>query len=75
MPEIEKFRFTRREAAHSLGLSIRSVDYLVSSGRLPHVKNGGRILILRDVLRRYALSHHPEPIRPCKTAISDEIAA
>lgn len=63
MQEVEKFRFTRKEAAFSQGLSIRSIDYLVSSRRLDSRRDGGRILIPRESLRRYALAHHTEPIR------------
>lgn len=68
MHEIEKFRFTREEAAFSLGLSIRSIDYLISTRRLDSLRDGGRIFIPRESLRRYALAHHTEPIRPRKAA-------
>jgi hypothetical protein len=66
MQGVEKFRFSRIEAAFSLGLSIRSIDYLVSTRRLDSRRDGGRILIPRESLRRYASAHHTEPIRPRK---------
>ena len=71
MEGIEKFLFSREEAAFALGLSIRSIDYLVADRRLDHRKNSGRILIPRESLRRYAAAHHPETIRPQTTQLKN----
>jgi excisionase family DNA binding protein len=64
--QIEKLRYGRAESAFSLGISVRSVDYLISSRRLPHVKDGGRILVPAAALKKYASEPHNEPIRPRK---------
>lgn len=72
--QVEKLRYTRAESAFSLGLSVRSVDYLIASRRLPHVKDGGRILVPAAALRKYAAEPHNETIRPrkrCSTRLSD----
>lgn len=46
--------FSRREVASLLNLSERSVDYLISSGRLPSTKKGRRRLVSRDALECFA---------------------
>ena len=46
MAEVEKFLFNRREAALSLGISVRSIDYLIAGGKLedtPHWQEGFRL--------------------------------
>ena len=45
---------TRTEAAATLNLSSRSVDYLIAKGRLPSRKFGRRRLIPRDAVERLA---------------------
>ena len=61
---IEKFLYNRREAAHSLGMSIRSLDYLIARRDLDTRHVGGKRLVTRESLRRFACGNHPEPIRP-----------
>lgn len=57
-----KLLVSRGEAAQLLSISERGVDYLISAGRLPTKRIGGRVLIPVAELRRYARSDHPEPI-------------
>ena len=64
MAEVEKFLFNRREAALSLGISIRSVDYLISGGKLETRRIGAKVLVTRESLRLFARGHHTDPIRP-----------
>ena len=51
---MEKLLLGRTEAAEALGLSPRSVDYLVAEGRLPSRKIGRRRLIPREAVERFA---------------------
>jgi hypothetical protein len=64
MSEVEKFLFNRREAALSLGISIRSVDYLIAGGKLETRRIGKKVLVTRESLRLFARGHHTDPIRP-----------
>jgi excisionase family DNA binding protein len=59
---IEKFLYTRNEAAHALGLSLRSVAYLIQQQRLATRRIGSRVLIHKDELRRFARGHHTDAI-------------
>lgn len=42
--QVEKLLLSRKEVAHLLGISVRSVAYLISSGKLPVRRIGGRVL-------------------------------
>jgi hypothetical protein len=64
MPEVEKWLFTRKEAAFSLGLSVRSVDYLISNRDLETRRVGRKVLVIRESLRLFARGNHTNPIRP-----------
>lgn len=55
-----KLRYTRKEAAHALGISMRTLDYRIQRGEIATKRDGKKILILREVLRRYAAADHPE---------------
>jgi excisionase family DNA binding protein len=68
MSEVEKFLFNRKEAAFSLGVSIRSIDYMIASGKLDTRQVGSKVLVTRESLRMYAKGHHPEAIRPLQHA-------
>ena len=65
---VEKFLFTRKEAAYSLGLSPRSVDYLIQAKKLETRRIGSKVLVTRESLRLYARGNHPEAIRPTNDA-------
>jgi hypothetical protein len=75
MSDIEKFLFTRKEAAYSLGLSKRSIDYLISGKQLETRRIGTKVLVTRQSLRLYSLGNHPEPIRPPAKVIELDKAA
>jgi hypothetical protein len=65
---VEKFLYNRREAALSLGMSIRSVDYIISRRDLETRRVGKKVLVTRESLRRFAGADHPKPIRPTDEA-------
>jgi excisionase family DNA binding protein len=60
---IAKLLYSRRDAAEALSLSVRSVDYLITSGRLSTRRIGGKILIPASAVRRFAREDHPELVR------------
>ena len=45
------------EVAWSLGVSVRTIEYLVSTGELPSVKLGRRRLISSAALDEFLISH------------------
>ena len=57
-----KFLVSREEAAQLLSISVREIDYLLATRRLPFRKIGGRVLIPVAELRKYAQGDHPERI-------------
>ncbi len=65
---IEKLLYSRRDTAEALSLSVRSVDYLITAGRLPSRRVGGKILIPANAVRRFAREDHPEGVRVGRTA-------
>lgn len=46
--------YPRKEVAHQLGLSVRSVDYLISTGALVSRRIGSRVLVPHADLVRFA---------------------
>jgi hypothetical protein len=60
---VEKLLYSRRDAAEALSLSIRSVDYLITAGRLATRRVGGKILIPASAVRRFAREDHPDSVR------------
>jgi hypothetical protein len=60
---IEKLLYSRRNAAEALSLSVRSIDYLITTRRLPMRRVGGKIMIPASAIRRFADSDHPERLR------------
>lgn len=58
VPNMQKFLYSRREAAQCLGLSVRSVDYLIEAGTLKCRRIGGRVLIHVKTLEIFATSDH-----------------
>ena len=48
----------RKDAAYLLGISIRSLDYLVANKALKFQKIGKRVLIHRKELERFAGGNH-----------------
>ncbi len=60
--EVEKFLFNRREAALSLGISVRSIDYFIGARKLETRRIGAKVLIPRESLRLFARANHTEAI-------------
>ena len=60
---VEKLLYSRRDTAEALCLSIRSIDYLITTGRLSTRRIGGKILIPTSAVRRFAREDHPESVR------------
>jgi hypothetical protein len=60
---VEKLLYSRRDTAEALSLSIRSIDYLVTTGRLSARRVGGKILIPASAIRRFAREDHPDSVR------------
>ena len=60
---VEKLLCSRRDTAEALSLSIRSIDYLISTGRLTARRVGGKILIPASAVRRFAREDHPDSVR------------
>jgi len=50
----EKILFDRKSAAAAIGISIRGLDYLISTGKLRVRRLGKRVLIHRVELQRFA---------------------
>ena len=61
--QIQKLLFSRKDAAIALSLSVRSIDYLISSGNLLTRKIGRKILIPAGEIHRFARSDHPTAVR------------
>lgn len=51
--EIHKVLYSRREAAATLSLGVRTLDELILSGSIPAVRVGRRVLIAREALLRF----------------------
>jgi excisionase family DNA binding protein len=59
----EKVLYTKREAAQLLSISVRSVEYLISSHQLPTRRVGRRVLVHRLSIELFARRDHIS-IRP-----------
>lgn len=62
-PEVQKLLYSRKDTARALSLSVRSIDYLIYTGRLPTRRVGGKILVPVSDIRRFARTDHPEFVR------------
>lgn len=64
--EQQPILLNRRAAAAAIGISVRSLDYLISSGKLRTRRMGKRILIPRTELERLARADQPRivPVEP-----------
>ena len=59
---VEKFLYSKAEAAYALGVSKRSIEYLISAQKLETRRIGSRVLIPADALRRFARANHFESV-------------
>jgi excisionase family DNA binding protein len=50
--------YPRKDAAFQLGISVRSLDYLISNKKINFRKIGKRVLIHHKELERFAASNH-----------------
>ena len=57
-PEVHRLLHPRKEAAWSLGISVRSLDYLIANKQLLTLKIGGRVLIPHSELIQFAKGNH-----------------
>lgn len=55
---LTRLLYPRKEAAFQLGISVRSVDYLVAGKKLAFQKIGKRVLIHSKELERFASANH-----------------
>jgi excisionase family DNA binding protein len=67
---VEKLLYSRRDAAEALSLSVRSIDYLITTNRLASRRVGGKILIPASAVRRFAREDHPESVRSATVSTS-----
>ena len=61
---LDQLRYDRHSAAKILSISIRTLDYRISSGKIKTHREGNKVLIPRSELVRYARIDHPHPVRP-----------
>ena len=54
---------SKREAAKTLSISLRSLDYLLASKEICARRIGRRVLIPRRALEEFARRDHPMPTR------------
>jgi hypothetical protein len=69
---VEKLLYSRRDTAEALSLSIRSIDYLITTGRLTARRVGGKILIPASAVRRFAREDHPDSVRTGSALLSKD---
>ena len=69
-PNVEKLLYSRKEAAYALGVSLRTIDYMIANKRLAFRKFGGKILIPVNEVRRVSrMDHTIEELRGTKDAV------
>jgi excisionase family DNA binding protein len=60
VPNVEKLLYSRREAAFALGLSVRSIDYMVAEKILRTIRFGRKVLIpVSDVKKAAQRGYRP----------------
>jgi hypothetical protein len=69
---VEKLLYSRRDTAEALSLSIRSIDYLITTGQLTARRVGGKILIPASAVRRFAREDHPDSVRSGMPVLSPD---
>lgn len=58
----ERLLYPRKDAAFQLGISVRSLDYLISNRKLTFQKIGKRVLIHHKELVTFAAKNHHSPV-------------
>ena len=59
---VQKLLYSKTEAAFALGVSKRSIEYLISGRKLDTRRIGTRVLIPAESLRRFARANHFETV-------------
>jgi excisionase family DNA binding protein len=54
--------YPRKDAAFQLGISVRSLDYLISNKKINFRKIGKRVLIHHKELERFASTNHYDSV-------------
>jgi excisionase family DNA binding protein len=54
----QKVLYTKREAAQLLSISVRCLDYLITSHQMPSRRIGRRVLLHRDAIEQFASVDH-----------------
>jgi excisionase family DNA binding protein len=67
----EQLALSRKDAAVALGVSLRTLDYLLASGELRGRRIGRRIVIPKVTLE--AFLRHDHPTTPTKESGTDEL--
>jgi excisionase family DNA binding protein len=57
-PDTPKLLYTRKEASYSLGISLRSIGYLLKAGKLKYRKVGTKTLIPHESLVKFSKGDH-----------------
>jgi excisionase family DNA binding protein len=55
---IQKFLYTRHEGCKSIGVSLRSLDYLISAGEIKIRRVGKKVLVPTSELAKFARADH-----------------
>jgi excisionase family DNA binding protein len=58
VPSVPQFLLSRRQAAQSLSISLRTLDYLIAGGKLTMRRIGRRVLIEPAELERFSRRSH-----------------
>ena len=71
--EATRMRYSRKQAAWQLDISVRSVDYLIARKLLETRKDGKRIFITPGSLARYAATNHYGPFAGGEADTEDQV--
>ncbi len=61
--------YHRSKAACMLGISVRSLDYLIANKKIRAQKIAKRVLIHEKELQRFAKANHHEPLLESESAV------
>jgi len=59
---VQRLLYDKQTAAEMLSISLRSLNYQLSGGKIRFRRMGSRVLIPHAELVRFAHGHHPEPV-------------
>ena len=67
---LPRLLYSRKDAAHMLSESLRSIDYKLAQGTLRYIRQGGRVKITHAELLRQAAIDDNTPVVPRRPAQS-----